>query len=105
MDEKIQDTLDVLRNNTLDVLECGDLEKVITDCAEDCINVITDSLEQFFEGNHKISTKPIDNNFAQNQNAVDDINHSQKTNQNIISGVTSKNSLLEDNGTNFYSEL
>ena len=82
--------MDVLRNNTLDVLECGDMEKVITDCAEDCINVITDSLERFFEENHKISPKPINNNIAQNQSAMEDIKHSKKTNQGIISGVIPK---------------
>ena len=40
-----KDTLKSLRNDTLDVLDCPDFVRVIKDCAEDCINLITDYLQ------------------------------------------------------------
>ena len=48
----------MLKNDTLDVLECGDFEKVVSDCADDCINLMTDSLEEIFRN---MSTGPINN--------------------------------------------
>ena len=40
--------VDMLRNDTLDVLECDDFKRVISDCTEDCVNIMTDYLEQMF---------------------------------------------------------
>ena len=36
--------IDSLKSDTQDVLDCNDYTKVINDCAEDCINLITDYL-------------------------------------------------------------
>ena len=77
-----QNVIDLLRNDTLDVLECGDFEKVVSDCAEDCINLMTDSLEQSFQ---KISIRTIkrsNNKWDKNENSM--------TNKKIL------NSLDED---------
>ena len=43
-----QEIVDMLRNDTLDVLECDDFKRVISDCTEDCVNIMTDYLEQMF---------------------------------------------------------
>ena len=40
-----KDTLNSLRYDTLDVLDCPDFVRVIKDCAEDCINLIADYLQ------------------------------------------------------------
>ena len=40
-----KDVIDSLRNDTLDVLDCSDFVKVVSDCAEDCINLFTDYLQ------------------------------------------------------------
>ena len=40
-----KDALNKLRYDTLDVLDCPDFVRVIKDCAEDCINLITDYLQ------------------------------------------------------------
>ena len=40
-----KDVIDSLKNDTLDVLDCSDFVKVVSDCAEDCINLITDYLQ------------------------------------------------------------
>ena len=65
-----QNVIDLLRNDTLDVLECGDFEKVVSDCAEDCINLMTDALEQNFQ---KMSIRTIqrsNNNWDKNEQSV-----------------------------------
>ena len=43
-----QEIVNMLRNDTLDVLECDDFKRVISDCTEDCVNIMTDYLEQMF---------------------------------------------------------
>ena len=88
-------------NNTLDVLDCGDLEKVVMDCAEDCINVITDLLEILFKQSNTGSKNLIGNNVTKDESSSEVIKNYEKVDENIIPKDTPDASRLQCNSTKF----
>ena len=100
LDTEDQKLVDMLRNDTLDVLEGNDFYKVVADCAEDCINLIADYLESSFRvmPTPSLIPKNSDNNDRYNNSVEEGLTQKLLVKENKGVDAILNHTTFEDTG-------